>query len=242
MSENQGIDYKSHYKDIEAGGGFGLAKTNFQLIKKIVSNRNKSDLRILDVGFGDGSLLKLLAKHSFNAFGIDISEKNIEKLRRETERDRVRVDVRLGDINDIPFPDKDFDIIVVAEVLEHIPDLNKSIKEISRVLKKDGSVVISVPFGQKIKYERCVNCHQLTPRDGHLHSFAKDSLSKILLQNNLETKSTRMRFSKGDIFQFLEKVYFFPFDYVIDWFDSMISKKLNIFPPWIIIEARRIDK
>jgi len=47
----------------------------------------------------------------------------------------------MGDTTKIPFPDHTFDIVIAADVLEHIHDLHTVIKEIKRVLKRDGSII-----------------------------------------------------------------------------------------------------
>ena len=53
-------------------------------------------------------------------------------------------DVKL-DIQDMPFPEGEFDMIICNHVLEHVPDDRKAIREIFRVLKKGGSAILQVP-------------------------------------------------------------------------------------------------
>lgn len=52
----------------------------------------------------------------------------------------------VADIKDMPFKDESVDMVVVDAVLEHIEKINESIKEISRIVKKEGFVYVSVPF------------------------------------------------------------------------------------------------
>jgi len=52
----------------------------------------------------------------------------------------------LGDINSLPFPDQQFDMICAFEVLEHVADDNKAVSELSRVLKDDSVLFFSVPL------------------------------------------------------------------------------------------------
>lgn len=54
--------------------------------------------------------------------------------------------VRHEDLTSLSFPDNQFDLIVCLEVLEHVPDYSKAIEEVSRVLKKGGLFIFSVPF------------------------------------------------------------------------------------------------
>lgn len=54
------------------------------------------------------------------------------------------VDVR-ADITDLPFDDRDFDLIICSHVLEHVPDDDVAIKELYRVLTEDGKAIVLVP-------------------------------------------------------------------------------------------------
>jgi len=59
--------------------------------------------------------------------------------------DQTKLDI-VSDITSIPRPDQSFDAIMCIEVLEHIPDPAKAIIEFSRLLKKDGRLIITSPF------------------------------------------------------------------------------------------------
>ena len=56
----------------------------------------------------------------------------------------------IGDIGDIPVEDKFFDCVLCTEVLEHIPDPERAIKEFSRILKQGGTLVLTAPLGSGI--------------------------------------------------------------------------------------------
>jgi len=53
----------------------------------------------------------------------------------------------ISDITEIPVPDKSFDVILCTEVLEHVPEPIKAIKEFSRILKKGGRLYLTAPLG-----------------------------------------------------------------------------------------------
>lgn len=91
--------------------------------------------RLLDLGCGDGYLLKRLGK--FNAFGLDISLKRLKRVNKDN--------LVQGDATKLPFKNNSFDVVVCSEVLEHVPDPKLLIKEIKRVIKKSGNIIISVP-------------------------------------------------------------------------------------------------
>ena len=72
----------------------------------------------------------------------------------ETMPDALSKDylVSIADINRLPFADASFDCVICSEVLEHIPEHEKALKELVRILKPQGTLVVSVPryFSERI--------------------------------------------------------------------------------------------
>jgi len=99
-------------------------------------------LRIIDLGCGEGVLLKLLEENLKNVeiFGIDINP-NILKLNKF-----LKANIKVADITDTGFPDNFFDIAFCLDVLEHFENLEQPIGEIKRILKPNGLLVVSLPI------------------------------------------------------------------------------------------------
>ncbi len=96
---------------------------------------------ILDVGTSTGTNLRLLKEMGFTNFlGLDKSQEAI----RWCESKELGT-VRQGDIHAIPFPEESFDLILATDILEHVDDDLRALKELRRVLKKSGRIVITVP-------------------------------------------------------------------------------------------------
>jgi len=109
----------------------------------------KKGNRVLDVGCGNGYLLKELSlKHkNWHGFGVDIySEVRNIKLPGCT--------FLVGDICSLPFPDDHFDFVFALDVLEHIWKLEQAMKEIKRVLKNGGILIVSGPT-ETVFYKLC---------------------------------------------------------------------------------------
>jgi len=102
--------------------------------RKIVLELMKKDGLVLDLGCGDGIFLKQ------GEVGIDISRKRLERARQKTER------LIEGDAQNTPFKNKSFNSILCTELLEHVPDYLKTLKEIHRTLKDDGQAIITIPI------------------------------------------------------------------------------------------------
>jgi len=110
-----------------------------EFVSKILQ-RNQVNF-VLDVGCGSGLWLTELKKMGFNVVGTDISK---DALRRSKQV--------LSDVCFLPFGTNTFDGVIILEVIEHLnsEECSKLLAEISRVCKKNGTVIISTPNGLSI--------------------------------------------------------------------------------------------
>lgn len=96
--------------------------------------------KVLDVGCNDGTFIHMLKeKRNCDVTGIDLSETALEEAKKKG------LNVMVADVESLPFPDKSFDVITCMEVLSHLFDAEKAIKEIRRVLKSNGIFLGSCP-------------------------------------------------------------------------------------------------
>jgi len=84
-----------------------------------------------------------------------------------------------GDVTNLQFPDKQFDVVFCAEVLEHIPALQKACSEISRVARH--AIVIGVPYLQDTRVGRttCNRCGRTNPPWGHVNIFDERKIGNL---------------------------------------------------------------
>ncbi|MBI3485309.1 methyltransferase domain-containing protein [Candidatus Daviesbacteria bacterium] len=114
-------------------------------------NRVLDDLtgkHILEIGPGPGKLLLKLAKKGYTVAGVEIRPGMAYEARRRLKGAGFDVDIFHQSAHKLPFKNETFDCIVGTFVMSEIEDLDEAIKEMKRVLKKKGKVIIiagSVP-------------------------------------------------------------------------------------------------
>ena len=86
----------------------------------------------------------------------------------------------VADITGLPFPDNFFDMVICSEVLEHIPDQHSAIKEMIRVLRPGGDLIVSVPryLPERICWALSDSYHQNA--NGHIRIYKKKELITLI--------------------------------------------------------------
>jgi len=100
--------------------------------------------KVLEVGVGVGTDHLELAKAGAILTGIDITSKSIELTKKNLELHGYNSNLLVADAEDLPFENNSFDIVYSFGVLHHVPNTQKAIDEIYRVLKPKGKAVISL--------------------------------------------------------------------------------------------------
>ncbi len=111
----------------------------------------KPGAAVLDAGCGSGRDSLFLARQGYTVIGIDISEEAIKKAKARATEEGLAIRFDVGILEKLPYTDQEFDAIYSGYTLQHT-DLEKTCKELARVLKKDGLAYI-VMF-EKTAYEK----------------------------------------------------------------------------------------
>ncbi len=132
---NKFIDYKLRMQEFQD-----------RLIRRICMYENIVSKRVLDAGSGEGGLVVALNLRGCMAAGADIKEDNIRisKLRARLEGLPENIFIHC-DASGLPFEDGFFDMVIMNEVLEHVADVQATMKEVARVLKEGGLFFARVP-------------------------------------------------------------------------------------------------
>lgn len=114
-------------------------------VTRLLLNYFKRDANILDVGSSQGLTFGYLAQAFPNAIGIDTDRKAIKTGNGRLKKLKLRNKIIWYNGKRLPFDDNFFDGIVSSEVFEHVDDQNGFVKELSRVLNRNGKLLITAP-------------------------------------------------------------------------------------------------
>jgi len=109
-------------------------------VEKII--KSKARFLIVDLGCGEGLIGKFASKHSNMYIGVDFSSVSLKHAKKYVSANSEFI---MADIQFVPLADKTADALICSEVLEHCPDYKNVIGEISRILRKDGDLIITTP-------------------------------------------------------------------------------------------------
>ena len=143
-------------------------------LKTIISARSERPV-LLDMGCGDGGNFFWLSQLGADLYGSDY---NLLRLGRARRREMAN-GLALADILDYPVADNSIDIVFFNHVLEHIPDDERALTEVYRILKKGGTCVLGVPnegvFWWQLAYK--LEPDSLRTTD-HVHFYTAKALAK----------------------------------------------------------------
>lgn len=111
--------------------------------------------RVLDVGSGNGYVLSKYAAEGAETYGIDITSAGIDLCSKRFEYLGLKGDFRVADAQELPFNDNTFDCVCSMGVLHHVPNTQKAVDEIFRVLKPGGRLIVMFYHRNSAKYQWC---------------------------------------------------------------------------------------
>lgn len=152
--------------------------------------------RLVDIGCWNGGFLARVQRAGLYAelHGVDVVAEGVELARKRGFQAQV-VDLNR---DSLPFPDRHFDGVAILAVLEHVFDPHAMIREVHRVLRPEGELVIGVPNVSSLTNRARILFGRLpvTSADagwdgGHLHYFTKHALDQFLRREGFDVVARR---------------------------------------------------
>lgn len=154
----------SNIKKLDAKQGYDLVSGFYdRIINAAIITEQPAFLRLvgnvkgkklLDVGCGTGRYSILFAKKNAVVDCVDISKKMLDIAKQKAMKNKLDIRFKQGNLLDLPYKNNKFDIVISSLVLDHVKDIDKAIKELVRVCKHKGHIIISVMHPDIIKTDR----------------------------------------------------------------------------------------
>lgn len=170
------VNLLERIKALEAVYRRGLMQEEIRRLLRYVG----AGKRLLDVGCGGGDIVKMAREAGFEAAGVEFSADAVAYGRARG------LDVAQGTLEGAAFPDASFDGVSLFHVLEHLPDPVGTLREVRRILKPGGVLLVQVPnFGS---LQAAIFRRQWFPLDvpRHFHQFTPESLQQAFKQAGFE--------------------------------------------------------
>ena len=146
---------------------------------------------VLDAGCGFGRHSMEYMRRGAKVMALDMDIPSLEKTRfsmaaMAKEQGHGEFLAHSGDALNMPFKDETFDRVICSEVMEHVDDTQKACSELSRILKKNGHIAITVPttFSEVLYF--LLSYEYFTSPGGHVRIFTPKGLAKLMRENGLE--------------------------------------------------------
>jgi 2-polyprenyl-3-methyl-5-hydroxy-6-metoxy-1,4-benzoquinol methylase len=157
----------------------------------------------LEFGCGHGGLVFLLNMAGYRSTGADLSQWICDYGKKIFD-----IPVVVGSIQDFDMPAESLDMIILMDVLEHLPSPAGSLGKIASLLKKDGIIVLQTPCMknpdttyEKLREADDLFLEHLEPRE-HLFLFNRDSLTKLLKETGFNNVAFEAPLFAYDMFAF----------------------------------------
>lgn len=164
----------------------GDMRIKWPVLKKYIPQ--EKNVSLLDFGCGKGFLLSKISSlnPSLKLVGVDVSKIAIAAIKKSFPKGDFR---QIDEDGKIPFKDNAFDFIVAADVLEHIYDTTNALSELTRVLKPNGKIFISVPYHGMVKNLIITFVgfdFYFDPKQAHIRFYTKNNLFKSVREAGLK--------------------------------------------------------
>jgi len=122
-----------------------------------------NQLRGLDIGCGEGAFMKYILSKNGNIDGLDNNNTAIDLGHSLLEQYNGKFHLYNSPCENVPVADSTYDYVVALEVIEHLKDVNSFCREVKRILKNTGLLIVTTPFYKGGPYGDKYHVKEFTP-------------------------------------------------------------------------------
>jgi SAM-dependent methyltransferase len=169
--------------DVRAAKLFGMVRT-------LIRSESETGVRLLDIGCSSGALLRSAMTHGFDAEGVEPAAQAAEFAKSTGLR------VFHGYLEEARFPASSFDAVTLMEVIEHLPDPHALLREVWRILKPNGVLVVGTGNGASWTVQLVGarwGYFQVAEHGGHISFFNPLSLAMLARRCGFDVERSETR-------------------------------------------------
>jgi SAM-dependent methyltransferase len=178
--------YSIFHEALEAGGGYELTEGRMNAdfpakIDMVIAQHGSANLRLLDVGCGKGFFVKACTDRGIDATGVDLSDTAVNYA-----VDVLGVRAICGRLEDNVMSLADFDVVTFWATIEHVPDPLTTMRNIYKVLKPGGLVILDTGIGNDWLDRILPGLNQWYDPPQHLYVFSAAGMERLLQRAGFE--------------------------------------------------------
>jgi 2-polyprenyl-3-methyl-5-hydroxy-6-metoxy-1,4-benzoquinol methylase len=205
--ENLGDYYKSEEYVSHSNSKKGFVNSAYHIVRNYTLNKKFKMVKsimskgsILDIGCATGEFLNVFKLDKWTTLGIE-PDKDAKKFAVENYNLNIENENYLENIDE-----NSFDIITMWHVLEHVPNLNKRLETLNKILKDDGNLIIAVPNYKSYDADYYGKFWAAYDVPRHLFHFSKSTMEKLLIKHGFQIENIKpMKFDSFYVSMLSEK-------------------------------------
>ena len=134
----------------------------------------KKTNRLLDIGFGAGTILQVASRKGWDVSGQEVSSPAVEQARVQG------FEAFCGNLSEAKYPDAYFDVITCSEILEHVPNPQEILLEVARILRPGGLFWATTPSARGISYRLMGTEWSVLSPPEHTQLYSKKGIIRML--------------------------------------------------------------
>lgn len=160
--------------------------------------------KVLDIGCASGFFLEVARDAGWDVYGVELSD-FAAALAQKKFGDRIFA----GTLEDAKYPDSSFDLVTLSDLLEHVPVLDAFIKQVKRILKSGGHLMIVTPNVAGLS-ARIMGKHWIHYKTEHLYYFSPRTLRQLFERHGFEIVSIHAADKYFDVNYIIHQLQSYP--------------------------------